>query len=226
MVRRVRWPDPGGDLFYFKLYRPARASKKIQSAFRKDPARREHANLSFLRARGLPAVVPVAWGCRRRFGIVAACFLVTRDEPGFENLRMLLPVAAEPRRWVVPLARLVRRMHDAGFFAHDLHLRNVMAARDDAMRPGSAEPRLVLLDFPSGRILHADDPRRRQAVVHDLATLDRDAISRFSRPDRLRFLRCYLGDRRPDRDLIAAIERKRRIQVAKHERKKARKANA
>src|SRR5688572_10830539 len=111
-VRRFRWPEPDGDLFYFKLYRLARPWKKLRSAFRRDPAEREYDNLAWLRARGLPAVQPVARGCRRTARVVRSCFLVTRGEPGLESLQALLPIAVAPRRGIAPLARLVRGMHD------------------------------------------------------------------------------------------------------------------
>jgi hypothetical protein len=204
-VRRFRWKTGDGGVFYFKLYTLGRPSKKLWSIFRRDPARREFDNLAWLRAHGFPAVEPVAWGARRTARVVRSCFVVTRSEPDVETLEVVASVSADRRRWIVPLARLVRSLHDAGFFAHDLRFRNVL------VRSGGG---LVLLDLPNGRLIPAGDTRRERALVYDLALLQRDAARCFSRPDHLRFLRSYVGDVSVDRDLIRAIASRRDRMVA------------
>jgi hypothetical protein len=206
-VRRFCWPAGDGGVFYFKLYTLGRPWKKLVSVFRRDPARREYDNLAWLRAHGFPAVEPVAWGARRTARVVRSCFVVTRGEPDTETLDVLARASADRRRWIVPLARLLRGLHDAGFFAHDLHFRNVL------VKSGGAG--LVLLDLPNGRLIPADDTRRERAVVYDLAMLERDAARDFSRTDQLRFLTSYLGDASVDRDLIRAIAACRDRQLAR-----------
>lgn len=207
LVRRFCWPAGDGGLFYIKLYTLGRLWKRLRSIFRRDPARREFDNLAWLRARGFPAVEPVAWGCRRTARVVRSCFVVTRGEPAAETLEDLAPVSADRRRWIVPLARLVRGLHDAGFYAHDLHFRNVL------VKPEGAG--LVLLDLPNGRLIPSAGARRERAVVYDLATLERDAARFFSRADHLRFLRAYTGSDSADRDLIRAVVARRNHQLAK-----------
>jgi tRNA A-37 threonylcarbamoyl transferase component Bud32 len=219
-VRKFTWPADG-NVYFFKLYRPGRTSKRIKSAFKRNPARREAANLEWLRERGFPAVKPVAWGCRRITAFVDGCFLVTRGEPGFESLSSAI-AAAPARVWVAPLGRLVRRLHEAGFFARDLYLRNILVRRSDALEPQQVPPAILLLDLPNGHRLRPGEPGRRAAAVYDLATLDREAAGHLSRTDRLRFLRAYLGDGDADRNLLDAIEARQRVQVAKHERRKHR----
>ena len=115
-----------------------------------------------------------------------------------------------PAECTSSFGQLVRGMHDAGFFAHDLHMRNVLVGDRDA-----AKPRFVLLDFPNGRVLARDDPRRQAAMIYDLASLDLDACRYLSRPARLRFLKAYTGDRHADRSLVRAIDQRRRRQISK-----------
>ena len=213
-VRKFRWPEPDGQVFYFKLYSPGRRWKQFRSAFRKDPATREIENLQWLRQHGFPAVLPIAWGCKRTAGVVRSSFLVTRGEAGIGWLDAAAWELRRRRDLIAELGRLVRRMHDSGFYARDLYMRNVLVAADG--RAGSAEPSFVLLDFPSAWILGSDDPRCGPAAVYDLATLDRGARLHFSVTDRARFLRSYLGRRRLDRDLVAAIEARHRRQMEKH----------
>jgi Lipopolysaccharide kinase (Kdo/WaaP) family len=225
-VRRFHWPEGSPDVYYFKLYRqrtPWKPWKALWSAFERDPARREQDNLEWLRTRGFAAVAPVAWGCRRAVRIVRECFLVTRGETSLERLDSVLAAAAKNRRDPARLrealravARLVRRVHDAGFFAHDLHCRNVLCARDAVLGPGTQQPSFTLLDFPNGFVLPPSDPRRRAAAIYDLAVLDRGAAAFLSRTDRLRFLRAYLDSDTIDRELITLIDRRRRRQIEKH----------
>jgi hypothetical protein len=220
-VRRFRWPARDGDLFYFKLYRLSRRSKRLLSIFRKDWACREAANLAWLRANAIPAVEPVAWGVSRSFRVVRCAFIVTRAETSLEGISKFVPVDRERRPWIGSLGRFVRRMHDAGFFAHDLHFRNVLGGPD-----GANGSRFVLLDLPHGYHLSPGDPRRMAAVAYDLASLDRHGAIHLSRTDRFRFLNAYLGPGCRDRDLIAAIERRTLLQAAKRESKLARRFEA
>jgi hypothetical protein len=104
-----------------------------------------------------------------------------------ETLRELLartpPLAARPR--LAQLARLVARLHAAGFYHRDLYLEHVVVTRE---RPGG----LALLD--AGRVRRQRAPRARW-FVKDLAALLHSAPAALGPRARLRFLTDYLDAR-------------------------------
>lgn len=200
-VFRFREPDPEGPLFYFKVYRYYRLRPLVTFTYRKSRARTEYESLAHLRSHGLPAVEPVAFGSHRVARVIRSCFLITRGAEGAVDLDAFLPAFfARPRdaawrasrdRALSTLAGLVRRMHEADFFDHDLYFRNILVEPDSVATPS---PRFWLLDHPKGEVIPGSRPlRRRLAQVFDLASLDKHAGDWFSRTQRLRFFRLYLG---------------------------------
>ena len=89
----------------------------------------------YLATIGVPTAEVVAAGeCRRR-GCAAEAFVATKEIAGARPLTEFLAefsadVRGRARRekvaLVEALARVVRRMHDAGYVAHDLYARNVL----------------------------------------------------------------------------------------------------
>lgn len=101
-----------------------------------------------LAAAGIPTALPLAMA-ERRTAVLSDAALVTREIP--DALHLNAYVAAhcaepdDPRRAALydDLARIVRRMHDAGFVHHDLHGGNVLVS-------GAPEsPRLCVIDLHS-----------------------------------------------------------------------------
>ena len=171
LLKRCAYPASRGWL------RHARGSK----------ARRELAIAEALAARGVPVVVPLAAGERRRAGRLIECFLLAPLLDGAVDLRRLwsepaLP-AAERRRLLRSLGALVRRAHDAGLDQDDLAPNNVLVS-------GDAMDELRLVDFERARLRSWVGACARRRALAKLAR----AAAGLSAAQRLRFLRAYAGD--------------------------------
>jgi hypothetical protein len=184
LFRLALGTGPGPDhLLKRSGYRPSRG--RLRHA-RGSKARRELAIAQGLAARGVPVVVPLAAGERRRAGRLIECFLLAPLLGGALDLRRhwseraLAP--AERRRLVRSLGQLVRRAHDAGLHQDDLAPNNVLVS-------GAAMDELRLVDFERARLRWrvGAGPRRRT-----LAKLLRAAAG-LSAAQRLRFLHAYAG---------------------------------
>jgi tRNA A-37 threonylcarbamoyl transferase component Bud32 len=170
------------------------------------PARREAESLRELAAAGFPVPRPLAW-FEGPPGSGASALVMEHLEHR-ETLRELFartpPLAARPR--LVELARLVARLHAAGFYHRDLYLEHVVVT---GPRPGE----LALLD--AGRARRERAPRERW-FVKDLAALLHSAPAAQGDRARLRFLAHYLDAREDARGLDArrldanAVQRPRR----------------
>jgi heptose I phosphotransferase len=115
--------------------------------------------------------------------------------------------AAHRRALIGDLARLTRRMHDAGIFHQDFFLHHILTRGE----PGRLDMRVI----DPGRALRAPRLSHRW-TVKDLAQLNFSARY-LPCADRLRFLRLYLGRpfRRFDRFLVRVIAMKSR-RIAAH----------
>lgn len=185
--RRHKWINE-----LFDLFRPSRARRAWRVG---------HALLQ----RGLPTPLPLAVLERRSLGRVAGSLLLTEWLPDAADLdavaAAVLPALPEPERSAVrcrlgrTLARLMRRLHDAGFTHRDFKGANVLV--QDADGPA---PRLSLIDMDGIALRGAVGDAER------LRSLARLAVSSLAWPevtdaDRVRFLQAYLdgwGVSRPD----------------------------
>src|SRR5882672_3848106 len=77
------------------------------------------------------------------------------------------------------MATLVRRIHDAGFFHHDLVWRNILVT----WTPPDA-PKVWWIDCPRGGF-----SRQRRRQIKDLASLGKMAAKHCSNAERLEFLK-------------------------------------
>ena len=183
---------------FLKRYRADGAARL--GFLRRSRVRREAENAMLLRAAGVPTADVVAAGERRRLGRPVEAFLATREIVGARALASLAaeyPPGVRGRRrreklaLVEKLALIVRRMHDAGYVAHDLYVRNVLVTDGpDGSRA------LWLIDHPRGsqRLWG-----RADGFVRDLACLRRDLPDGVTGADVARFVKFYLGLRRLDR---------------------------
>jgi heptose I phosphotransferase len=187
----------------------------------------EYENLVRLREIGVPSITPIAAGTRRR-GFRCESFLLTADLGPTCKLEDFIPVEFDkpfesPQRekkleLVRAVARMTRAMHEGGVNHRDYYLCHI-----HVLAGGQPWPQLYVID------LNRADRRGRVGLrwrVKDLAALHYSAPgSVFSRTDRLRFLKSYLGlDNlgRKERGLVRRIVRKS-AQIARHaERSKAR----
>jgi tRNA A-37 threonylcarbamoyl transferase component Bud32 len=186
-VRRsmiIRLPH-AGEAIFAKLYkRPAAAERFKYLLFPSRASSEWNTILSFYK-HGLPVAGLLARGERRKRGFLEEAYLFTRALKGAVPLNEILAGNDAFKRQTMliePTARLVAKMHTAGFFFRDLHAGNILVV------PGADAPgRIYLVDlhkvWRTGWV-----PLWMRA--RDLAQL-RNSLS-VTRNVRLRFLRSYL----------------------------------
>ncbi|MHC5035897.1 MAG: lipopolysaccharide kinase InaA family protein [Planctomycetota bacterium] len=149
-------------------------------------------------AKGVPTPRPLAAVTFRRFGLFYRAFLVSEESRGTQDLAVLTEtVRSDPkgsrkqREAASAAARVVRTMHDAGFYHADLNLKNILVSFDG--EKGSAQ----ILDWDLSRSMGR--PLTRRERMSNLMRLDRSARKStalgLSIPlkERLRFLKVYLA---------------------------------
>ncbi len=204
-VRRVTLRTPAGEThYYLKLYwvnRPAQLWKGMfrGTLFGRAKVRREFRNLETVRAAGLDAPEPIAFGIERRFGWITRSFLISAGVPDpmplHEFIREKFPAATtssgQPERatLIENLARYTRRLHEGHFVHHDYFWRNILLTRGDIAH-------FYLVDSHKGRRWWPWQESRSRAA--DLAALDAPAARFFRRTERLRFFLVYRGHRHLD----------------------------
>lgn len=145
-------------------------------------ARREAENLRELGELGMPVPRALGW-CEERGGWSGRSAMWMQRVEHSSTLRQLAerdPAAALERR--SELARLVARLHVAGWFHRDLYLEHWIVAAG----------RLVLLDV--GRARREESPRERW-LVKDVAALLHSCPAGIGTFGRLKFLALYLDAR-------------------------------
>jgi hypothetical protein len=155
----------------------------------------EYLNLVRLRQLGIPSITPIAAGTRVR-GLRCESFLLTDDLGPTRKLEDFVPEeftepfsqeqAKRKKTLVRALASLTREMHGGGINHRDYYLCHIHILPDE-----QPWPKLFVID------LNRADRRKRVGkrwIIKDLAALNYSAPSSvFSRADRLRFLKLYLG---------------------------------
>jgi tRNA A-37 threonylcarbamoyl transferase component Bud32 len=171
--------------------------------------RREYENLAQLRAWGLDAPSPVAYGEDRRGGWLHRSFLISEGVPAPLSLdlfiRDVLPTLppAERRRQQEELTHALgdytHRLHEHRFVHHDYYWRNILLS-------GKSLGHFFLIDSHKGRPWKPWAEERSRAK--DLATLDSPAPWYFRRSERMRFFLGYRGHARlttSDKDLLRLV---------------------
>ncbi len=141
-----------------KLYRPVRWTDRARDLLQGARARVEFANLRRARDLDLPAVEPLAFGTTD--AAPHRSFLVTRSVRD----AVPLPRRALPATQAASAGALLRRIHDAGMLATDLHAENVLV---------DATGDLHLVDLTNARFGPSlDDIARARALAFFLLDLD------------------------------------------------------
>lgn len=192
-VYRVRLP--GGAVFVkrCRINTPRSWAREI---LRPAKARLEFENALALRARGLPAVEPLAWGSTHPV-LPGDSLFVTRCQDGAEPFDRFLDVTypalpatcrqAIRYRLTAALGVLVAQLHDAGVAHPDPHPGNLLIE----VCPGQP-PRFTLIDLHAVRF---GRPLSWQESLENLVLLNRWFQLRATRTDRARFWRAYVGHR-------------------------------
>jgi tRNA A-37 threonylcarbamoyl transferase component Bud32 len=168
-VRTVSRGSLAGIDVHLKLYRAVRLSDRARDALSGARGVKEFQNLREARRRGLPAVEPLAAGrFTGTFG--ARSFLITRTLPDGIPLERG-PLPAEQ---AIAAGRLLRRAHDVGLRALDLHPGNVLVTPDGALH---------LLDLHSAVLTEpVDDVERARSLAYFCLGLDGGARARAAAP--------------------------------------------
>lgn len=233
-VRRCEWLVDGQPRAVFLKKYWANNWRQLWSGFGRgaflgrSKVRREFENLRWLRAHGLDAPEPIAYGEERRGRWLLRSFLLSaavRDAlPLDAFIRDRLPGMSPPataraarRELLLRLADSVRRLHDARFVHHDLFWRNILLS-------GARLDHFYLIDAHKGRCWWPWAETASRAK--DLATLDAPAPWFFRRSERLRFLLHYRQHARLTAADKQLIRRVLRIAAPLRERQRRRVAGA
>ncbi|MCL2022625.1 MAG: lipopolysaccharide kinase InaA family protein [Betaproteobacteria bacterium] len=168
----------------------------------------EWRNLLAFREWGIPTARLAAYGIERRYGGFRRGALVVeeiRDSSDLGQLAQQNDARLRDRHWLsqvtTQVARLTRRMHDAGFVNNDLKWRNLLVSNGET-------PIVHVIDCPKGGFWWG--PFLRYRIIKDLACLDKVAKHHLTRTWRLRFYLDYAGrthlnedDKRRVRRIIA-----------------------
>jgi tRNA A-37 threonylcarbamoyl transferase component Bud32 len=189
-----------------KIYRHANPGEWLKANLCGSKARREWRITTAASERGLPTVVPVAFGERRRAGILRESYLVTvrlfncvtLEEALFSPDGTLRAGAKERRRLIIILAALLRRMHDCGIYHKDLHPGNFLVET----LPGG-EKRIYLLDLHRAGASTSLPLRHR---IRSLSQFNMFASISLSTPERLLFFNSYFAE-----DALWTQEKRQRL---------------
>jgi len=199
---------PGGDGmpgFYIKRHFFPTWTKRLRGTFRgtffgMNRGQAEYRALDAMRSLGVPAVRPVAFGSRRSAHFLSACFLITEEVPGAENLTTFALEVAAGRRRLTPaqrrelprvLAEQLAAMHTVGCSHGNLFWRNLLVRQGPDGRP-----EFFFLDAQPLRPWERLGPGGNW-WLRELAQVAVSAMPFTTRVERLRFFRHYLRDTRP-----------------------------
>lgn len=191
---------------FVKRYRYRSLAARLKGVFRgtlfgTNRARFEYEFLTEMRNRGIPAVRPIAYGEKRRAGLLTACVLITEGVVDAVSLDAYARGAVDDQtatsdtgacskrgrraEFIDALAKSISHLHEAGIVHGGLFWRNILVTES-----GAHEWRFHFLDPDRrGRLRAAPLPRR--AVVSDLADLFATAEDFRAYTDVVRFARCY-----------------------------------
>lgn len=188
-VYRVTLP---AGVVYVKHCRISGFRAWAREVLRPAKARLEFENALCLRERGVPAVLPIAWGgTDSRWP--GESFLITRSSEGVVPfvalVEQVLPSLPEPaqnavrRQLARTLGQFLARLHDVGVAHPDPHPGNLLVEL-----PPSRIPRFYLIDLHAMRI---GRPLNWQESRDNLVLFNRWFQIRVGRADRLRFWHAY-----------------------------------
>lgn len=178
--------------FHVKRYNYQSLAYALKNLLRPSRARRAWVAANACAMRGISAAAPVVFLERRRRGLLQESYLVCETVDGkmlSEILEQRALGTGDRRALIRALARYLARMHDRRIANRDLKSENLLVTR-----PQAGRYEFFVVDFDGVRL----GPVSRRRRIKNLARLLRESRRgpTFTRTDRLRFLRSYLGPRR------------------------------
>lgn len=190
---------------FVKIYRPP-LKRNLTTLLLASRARREYRNSRAAADRGLAVLPAVAYGERRRRGVVVDQLVAFRDLRHSRSLARLLLKSRQPesdrRYWLPRFADELGRLHEGGYLHLQASPRNLLICPREEGSP------CFWIDHPSGVLFRGSIRARLAALADILQALN----SRLLFPDeehRQEFLRHYApGDQR-FADLVGKLRGKR-----------------
>lgn len=190
-----KWRTASGPVLFIKHYRKPPLWKQLKYLFRHSRSRQEWKAALALEERGFPVVPHLALGEHFRFGLLESDYLVQEFISGYRNFDRFFEEeftnlrSAQARRernaLIAELARLVRRLHDAGVWQRDFKPDSVMVSRT------AAGFDLRLVDLERVRLLSDRRGLSWRRRLDNLAKIDHTFGYLGNTADRLRFWRAY-----------------------------------
>jgi len=169
------------DGLVLKRYNFRKWRNLFKDLFRGSKARRCFFRAMHLELAGIPTARPLAFAEQKCCGVPLRSYMLMEEIPQATNLAEW---RGDKRRAIQSLARLIARLHDAGFVHRDLKEGNILF-------DGSGQPFLVDLDG----VRYVRRVKDGQAAA-DLARLTQAASGPAIRTDCARFLQAYCRMRR------------------------------
>jgi len=196
-VRIERTTTPQGSAVR-KTYRN-RGLRCLQTWLRPARAQREHRNLCWVSAAGIPCTEAWAWSEHRRLGFALESTIVTGWVDGCRNLEQVVretPAGARRSALAAATGRLLAQLHRNGLLWNTAYPRNILVRE-------AAGDRMWLCDAPD--LQRYPRPVHGTPLAHfDLfdAAFSPSRMRMWSSPDRLRLLLAYCEG---NRDLAREI---------------------
>jgi serine/threonine protein kinase len=209
--------------FYLKQFNTVSLRHRFLSLFGSSRAFRSLRGATILRGAGIPTVTPVAAVEYRACGALTKSVFISNEIAEGKTAdaywtKELQPLrgregAEHRRRFLRDLAKLFRSLHAQHVYHDDLKDANILAARDAA----ASSVAFFLLDFDGVRRCSRLSQRRR---LKNLVQLHRTLGRYMRRPEKLYFIKSYLGsafgDRIMKRRLISTVLRQtHRVELIK-----------
>ncbi len=199
----------GGNEVYLKTFRLKGILQRLKYWLLKSKALKELEVSLVARERGVPVVLPMAAGEKRRKGFLQESYLLIQRLPEaldlLEYLRMHNITPRNKARIIEALGRLARKVHDKGILQEDFALNNFLLAntqdtqgRQALNRSGTGQApdltgsgQVFLIDFERSRVRHELSTKEREWTLAKLNRIGAD----FTLADKFRFLRAYCDTR-------------------------------
>ncbi|MDH4227977.1 MAG: hypothetical protein OEV59_09575 [Deltaproteobacteria bacterium] len=208
----IRFELPDGQTlkaFFLKRHKwtHGEALKRLINLPHPEDGRNEWDMTVLLSKEGFLTPVPVAYGERKKGGMVVESFYISEEIRGAIRLSDYMPLlktkgadgVGEKRRILGEVGRLARRFHDMGFNHQDFYLLHIF------YRPSSGE--LILVDLQ--RVNRRSSPARSR-VIKDLGqfVFSAQRTVNVTKADIVRFGHAYAGKNKfdmTDRKMIKSI---------------------
>lgn len=204
--RSITRLDMDGKSFYLKRHAIPLRERLISLVpwIRKEDALNEWQNILLLKQHGFQTITPVAFGERKKFGVLLSSLTLTESLCHAEKLETFMPRNFSPplgrdgfmrkREIIRGISLLAKKFHAKGFNHQDFYLGHLF------IRPSDGE--IFILDLQR---MHFNKSISRHDMIKDLAQICYSAQSMniFTRTDLMRFIHSYL-----EKDKLADYDKK------------------